>query len=58
MMPHYLINDNLSKALSIDGNLDWLIMNHLREPVNDNEYRVIAVLLPIRQNWQTHNKIH
>ena len=27
-MPHYYIDDDLNKAQSIDGNLDWLVMNH------------------------------
>ena len=47
-MPHYYVNDDLSKARGVDGDLDWLVMNHLCEPVDDDEYRVIAVPLPIR----------
>ena len=57
-MPHYYVDDDLSKARSIDGNLDWLVINHLCEPVDDDKYRVIAVPFPIRQNWQTRDKIH
>ena len=37
-MPHYYVDDDLSKTRSIDGNLDWLLINHLREPVDDDEY--------------------
>ena len=57
-MPHYYVNDDLSKARGVDVNLDWLIINHFCEPVNNGKYQVIAVLLLIRQNWQTHDTIH
>ena len=57
-MPHYYVNDDLSKAQGIEGDLDWLVMNHLHEPINDDEYKVIAVPFPIRRNWQTRDKIH
>ena len=36
-MPHYHVNDNLNKARGVDGDLDWLVMNHFREPINDDK---------------------
>ena len=36
-MPHYHVDNYLSKAQGIDGDLDWLVMNHLCEPVDDNK---------------------
>ena len=57
-MPHYHVDDDLSKARSIDGDLDGLVLNYLRELVDDDKYRVIAVPLLIRQNWQTRDKIY
>ena len=56
-MPHYYVNDDLSKAWGVDGDLDCFVINHLCEPVNNDNYQVIAVLLPIRQSWQTRDKI-
>ena len=47
-MPYYHVDNYLSKARSIDGDLEWLVMNHLCEPVDNDEYQVIAVPLPIR----------
>ena len=34
-MPHYHVNDNLSKARGVDGDLDWLIINHLCELIDN-----------------------
>ena len=36
-MPHYYIDDDLSKARDIDGNLDQFVMDHLHEPIDDDE---------------------
>ena len=49
-MPHYHIDDDINKVQGVDINLDWLIMNYLCEPINDDKYQVIAVPLPICQN--------
>ena len=57
-MPYYYVDDDLSKAQGVNGHLDWLVMNHLCELVDNDKYRVIAVPLLIRQNWQTRDKIH
>ena len=57
-MPHYHVNDDLSKAWGVDGDLDWFVMNYLCEPIDDDKDRVITVSLSIRRNRQTHDKIH
>ena len=57
-MPHYHVNDDLSKAWGIDDDLDWLVMNHFYEPVDNNKDWVIVISFSIRQNWQTRDKIH
>ena len=44
-MSHYYVNDDFCKAQSIDGNFDWFAMNYLCEPIDDNKYWIIAVLL-------------
>ena len=36
-MPHYHIDDDLSKVQSIDSDLDWLVINHLCEPIDDDK---------------------
>ena len=36
-MPHYYVNDNLSKAWSINNNFDWFVMNHLYKLIKDDE---------------------
>ena len=36
-MPHHHVNDDLSKARGVNGNLDWLVMNHLYEPIDNDE---------------------
>ena len=50
-MPYYDVDYDLSKAQSIDGDLDWLVMNHLCEPIDDDEDWVVIVSFLIRQNW-------
>ena len=57
-MPHYHIDDDLSKAQGVDGDLERLVINYFRELVDNDKYQVIAVSLPVRQNWQTRDKIH
>ena len=49
-MSYYHIDDNFSKAWSVDGNLDWLIINYFYEPIDHDKDWVIAVSLQIRQN--------
>ena len=36
-MPHYHDDDDLNKAWGVDGDLDWLVMNYLCEPIDDDE---------------------
>ena len=36
-MPHYDVDDDLNKAQDVDGDLDWFVMNHLCEPIDDDE---------------------
>ena len=50
-MSHYYIYDDLRKARGVDGDFDWLVMNYLCEPFDDDKDWVIAVSFPIRQNW-------
>ena len=56
-MSQFHDDDDLYKVLRIDGNLDWFVMNHFCEPINNNKYWVIAVSFLIRQNLQTCDKI-
>ena len=58
MMLYYYVDDDLGKARSVDGNFDWLVINHLCELVDNNKYQVIAVPFLICQNRQTRDKIH
>ena len=50
-MPHYHVNDDLSKTWGIDGDLDWLVMNNLYEPIDNDEDWVVTVFLLIYWNW-------
>ena len=36
-MPYHYVDDDLCKARSIDDDLDWLVMNHLYEPVDNDK---------------------
>ena len=36
-MPHYHDNDNPSKARGINGDLNWLVINHFCEPIDDEK---------------------
>ena len=36
-MPHHYVNDDLCKAQSIDSNFNWLVMNHLCKPVDNDK---------------------
>ena len=47
-MPPYHIDNNLSQALNIDGNLNWFVLKHLCEPVDNVKYQVIVVSFLIR----------
>ena len=57
-MLYYHIDDDFSKVCDVNSDFNWLVINHLYEPVNNNEDWAIAVSLLIRQNWQTRDKIH
>lgn len=36
IMPHYYIDDTLHEAKSISGGLNWLVIYHFFEPVNND----------------------
>ena len=36
-MPHHYIDNDFCKARGINGDLDWLVINHFCEPVDDNK---------------------
>ena len=36
-MPYYNVNDDFSKAEGVNDDLDWLVMNHFHEPVDDDK---------------------
>ena len=36
-MPYYYVEDDLSKAQGIDGNLDRFIIDHLDELINNDK---------------------
>ena len=57
-MPHHHIDDDFSKARGIDNHLDWLVMTHFGELIDNDKYQVIAVLFLICQNWQIRDKIY
>ena len=57
-MPHYHIDNDLNKAQSINGDLDWLIINHFCKPIDNDKDWVIAISFPICWNWQTRDKIY
>ena len=57
-MPYYHIDNDLSKARGIHGNLDQFIIDHFDESIDNDEDWVIVVFLPIRWDWQTRNKIY
>ena len=37
-MPYHYIDDDFCKAWGIDNNLDWLIINYLCEPIDNDKY--------------------
>ena len=51
MMRYYYIDNDLSKAQGVNGDLDWLVMNHFCEPIDNYKDWVIIVSFLIRQNW-------
>ena len=57
-MPYYYIDNDFSKAKGIDSDLDWFIINHLCELINDDEDWVIVVSFSVCWDWQTHDKIY
>ncbi len=50
-MPYYHINDDFCKAGSIDCDLDWLIVYHLRKLVNEDKNGVIGFAFPVCGDW-------
>ena len=57
-MPHYHVNNDLSKARGIDDNLDRFVVNYFCESIDDNKDWVIAISLSVRWDWQTRDKIY
>ena len=49
-MPYYHVDDNLNKAWGIDGDLDWLVINHFCKPIDNDKDRIVTVSFLIRQN--------
>ena len=37
MVSHYHVDNDLCQARGIDGDLDWLVINHLCELIDDDE---------------------
>ncbi len=50
-MSHCDINDDLCKTGSIDCDLDWLIIYHLRKKINDDKDGVIDFALQVCGDW-------
>ena len=50
-MPHYHVDDDLTKARGVNDDLDWFVINLFCEPIDDDEDWVVIVSLLIRQNW-------
>ena len=46
-MPHYHIDDNLTKAQGVNGDLDWLVIDNLCKPIDDDKDWIIVVSLLI-----------
>ena len=51
VVPHYHVDNDLKKAWDVDGHLDWLVINHLYEPIDNDKNWVITIPFLIRQNW-------
>ena len=58
MISHYHVNDDLSKAKSIDSNLDRFIINYFYELIDDDKDWVITVSFSVYWDWQTYDKIY
>ena len=50
-MSYYHVNDHFSKAWGVDGDLNWLVIYHLCEPIDDDKDWVVSVSFSICQNW-------
>ena len=50
-MPYYHVDDNLSKARGVDGDLNWLVMNYLCESIDNDKDWVVTIFFLIRRNW-------
>ena len=46
-MSHYYVDNNFYKIKNIDSDLDWLIINHLYKPIDNNKDWVIAISILI-----------
>ena len=46
-MLYHHVDNNFHQFWSIDGDLDWLVMDHLGQTINNNKNQVIVVALPI-----------
>lgn len=50
MFPHYNINNHFYKTGNIDCNLNWLVIDHFFEAVNNNKNLVITVAFSAGSN--------
>ena len=57
-MPDYYVKDNFCEAGSINGDLDWFVVEHLCESVDNDKDRVIAVAFSIGRDKQPRDIIH
>ena len=49
-MPYYHVNNDLNKAQGINNNLDRFVIDHLCEPINNDEDWVIVVSFSVRSD--------
>ena len=47
-MPYYHVDDNFSKARGVNVDLDWFVMNHFCELIDEDEDGVVTVSFLIR----------
>ena len=48
-MPNYHVYDDFRSFQSINGDFDWLVVYHIRQSVDNDKDRVIAVALLVRR---------
>ncbi len=51
-MSHNHIDDHFCQTWYIERNFDWLVMYHFHEPVNNDQYQVVAVTFPVGWDWK------